>query len=79
MILEDNPPVASLLKQLTADQKWQAFQLLWQDVVKDHAEEIEPPAWHENVLRERLEKIKSGKAVWHDLDQAFDDLRKELA
>lgn len=79
MILEDNPPVAALLKQLTADQKWQAFQLLWQDVVKDHAEEIEPPAWHEKILRERLEKIKSGKAVWHDLDQTFDDLRKELA
>jgi hypothetical protein len=26
-----------------------------------------------------MEKIESGKAVWHDLDQAFDDLRKELA
>jgi hypothetical protein len=79
MILADNPPVALMLEQLTADQKWQAFQFLWNEVVEDHQEEIEPPAWHEEILRKRLEKIKSGKAVWHDLDQAFEDLRKELA
>lgn len=79
MILEDTPAVELMLEKLTADQKWQAFQLLWQDVVRDHEEEIEPPAWHEDILRKRLEKIESGKAVWHDLDQAFDDLRKELA
>jgi hypothetical protein len=79
MILEDNPPVALMLGQLTADQKWQAFQILWKEVAESHQEDIEPPAWHEEILRERLEKIKSGKAVWHDLDKAFDDLRKELA
>ncbi|WP_395738662.1 addiction module protein [Prosthecobacter sp.] len=79
MILEDHPSVALMLDQLTSDQKWQAFQLLWKDVVEDHQEDIEPPAWHEEILRDRLEKIRSGKAVWHDLDQAFDDLRKELA
>ena len=46
---------------------------------EDHREEIEPPSWHEEILRMRLEKISSGKAVWHDLNQAFEDLRKELA
>ena len=44
---------------------------------EDHREENEPPALHEEILRMRLEKINSGKAVWHDLDQAFKDLRKE--
>ncbi len=79
MTLADNPSIELALEQLTADQKWQAFQFLWKEVVKVHQEEIEPPAWHEEILRERLKKIESGKAVWHDLGQAFDDLRKDLA
>jgi hypothetical protein len=44
---------------------------------QDHRDENEPPSWHEEILRKRLEKINSGKVVWHDLDQAFEDLRKE--
>ena len=78
MIISANPPIELPLEQLTPDQKWQVFQFLWKDVIEDHANDIEPPSWQEPILRQRLEKIESGKAVWHDLDQAFDDLRNEL-
>lgn len=78
MIIASNPPIDLPLEQMNDDQKWKVFQFLWKDVVDGHEAEIEPPAWHEEILQERLEKINNGKAVWHDLDQAFDDLRKEL-
>jgi hypothetical protein len=67
MILAANPPIETMLEQLTADQKWQAFQFLWKEVVKDHQEEIEPPSWHEEILRERLEKTTVAKrsgTIW---------------
>lgn len=79
MIIAANPPIDLPLEQLNDDQKWKVFEFLWKEVVDGHEAEIDPPAWHEEILRERMEKIESGKAVWHDLDQAFHDLRKELA
>ncbi|TDU72932.1 putative addiction module component [Prosthecobacter fusiformis] len=78
MIFSANPPIDLPIEKLTAAQKWELFQFLWQDVVEDHENDIAPPSWHEPILRQRLEKIESGKAVWQDLDQAFDDLRNEL-
>jgi hypothetical protein len=78
MIIAGNPPIDLPVEELNNDQKWKLFQYLWKDVVDAHEAEIEPPAWHEEVLSERLEKIESEKAVWQDLDEAMDDLRKQL-
>lgn len=70
MTLAANPPIEIPLEQLTIDQQWQVFDWL-SDKLADSAE---PPAWHEEVLRQRVEKIESGKAVWHDFDEALDSL-----
>ena len=69
----------ALLSQLTADQKWEAFQFLWKEVVEDHASEIESPAWHEPILRERMERLEKGEAEWLDFNPAMDELQAELA
>ena len=68
MTLTANPPIELPLEGLTAKQKWQVVEFLCEDLSSNHADEIKPPAWHEEVLRERLTKIESGKAVWHDFD-----------
>lgn len=79
MTLAANPPIELPLEQLTADQKWQVFQFLWKEIIEDHPEKIEPPAWHEDILREREEKEARGESVWRDIDEAFADIRRRVS
>ncbi len=39
-----------------------------------HLDDAEAPVWHQAILSQRLEKIDSGKAVWHDFDEAMNGL-----
>lgn len=41
-------------------------------------EEIDIPAWHMNVVRERLEDYKSNPEQAMDFDTALDDIEKDL-
>jgi len=68
------PPINEMLSQLTSDQKWEAFQFLWNEVAEEHSGEIEPPAWHSNVLQEREERIARGEATWIPLEDAVKSL-----
>jgi hypothetical protein len=70
-----NPSLRSTLEALTPEEKWQAFQFLWQEVAEDHADEIEPPQWHDEILKERGQKIEDCRAEWLDFDQAMDELK----
>ena len=65
MTLTANPPIEIPLEQLTTDQQWQVFDWLSEKL----ADAAEPPAWHEDILSKRVEKIESGKAVWHDFEE----------
>jgi len=42
----------------------------------DNESEIESPAWHEDVLRERAEAVKSGKETFLDWEDVKKQLRK---
>jgi hypothetical protein len=79
MIIASNPPIDLPLEQMNDDQKWKVFQFLWKDVVEGHEAEIEPPAWHEEILQERLDKEARDEAVWRSVDETFDMIRKEVA
>lgn len=45
----------------------------------DFVQEMRRTMPHQEVLRERMEKIESGQAVWHDFDEAFENLLRKLA
>jgi hypothetical protein len=71
--VETTPP----LNQTSIAEKLRAMEALWADSSRDEAQ-FESPAWHGEVLRDREEKIKSGRESFVDWEaskkQWFDTL-----
>ena len=66
------------LDQMTTAEKLRAMEALWADLSR-REEEFQSPAWHEDVLKEREEKIKSGQEKFIDWETAKKELRDRLA
>jgi hypothetical protein len=66
------------LKDMTLQEKLDAMESLWEDLVRT-PEAIESPAWHKEVLDERLRKLKEGKTQFIDWETAKEALRKKLS
>jgi hypothetical protein len=64
------------LDQMTTEQKLRAMEELWADLSRDESQ-IESPAWHGEVLRERAEAVKSGKEKFVDWETAKKQLREK--
>jgi len=65
------------LDKMTTAEKLRAMETIWADLCR-HEEELESPAWHEQVLREREERVKSGKEKFLDWEVAKKQLRDKL-
>jgi hypothetical protein len=57
------------LHEMTLEEKLQAMEALWDDLSRN-PETLESPSWHEDVLRERQQRIDSGEASFMDWEQA---------
>jgi putative addiction module component (TIGR02574 family) len=55
---------ADILK-MTKAERLEAINMIW-DTLDD---DIEPPAWHKEVLEERMREIEAGKATYYTLDE----------
>jgi hypothetical protein len=62
---------------MTVAEKLRAMEALWADLSR-HEAQLESPAWHEEVLRDREAKIKSGKESFMDWEVAKKQLRDKL-
>ena len=62
------------LDRMTREEKLRAMEELWADLSRDEAQ-FESPAWHGDVLRERVEAAKSGKEAFMDWETAKKKLR----
>jgi hypothetical protein len=62
------------LDKMTVAEKLRAMEMLWADLSRNEAQ-IESPAWHENVLRDREARIKSGEEKFLDWETAKKHLR----
>ena len=62
------------LDRMTREEKLRAMEELWADLSRDEAQ-FESPAWHGDVLRERVEAVKSGKEAFVDWETAKKKLR----
>jgi len=65
------------LDQMSTMEKLRAMEALWNDLSRREAE-LESPAWHGQVLREREERVASGKESFVDWETAKAQLRKRL-
>jgi hypothetical protein len=63
------------LDQMTRQEKLQAMEALWEDLTRN-PEEFESPAWHEQVLEEREQRIKAGQESFVDWEIVKKQLRE---
>lgn len=63
---------------MTMVEKLQAMEMLWDDLCRN-AGELEPPAWHGKILREREEQLRQGKEKFEDWDKAKTDIWKSVS
>lgn len=65
------------LDKMSVAEKLRAMEMLWADLSRNESE-FESPAWHEDVLRDREERVKSGKESFIDWETAKKQLRDKL-
>ncbi|HEX7618848.1 MAG TPA: addiction module protein [Verrucomicrobiae bacterium] len=65
------------LDKMSVVEKLRAMEMLWADLSRNEAD-LESPAWHEDVLRDREARIKSGKESFMDWETAKKQLRDKL-
>jgi hypothetical protein len=65
------------LDKMTVAEKLRAMEILWADLSRNEAQ-IESPAWHGDVLRDREVRIKSGEEKFIDWETAKKQLREKL-
>ena len=66
---------AAEIEKMTLEQKLEVMELLWKSI-SEKAEEVPTPAWHEEIVAERLSKIDKGEGNFLSIDEARQRLRK---
>lgn len=66
------------LNEMSAEEKLKTMEALWESLAADPAS-IESPGWHEEVLRERENKIASGETKFIDWEKAKADIGRETS
>lgn len=61
------------IKNMTVEEKFEAMELLWDDMCRN-VPEIVSPEWHEEILLEREQNLKNGNDQFED----WNDVKKEL-
>jgi len=62
------------LDRMTVAEKLQVLEAVWADLSRDERQ-IESAAWHEQVLKERDERVRSDQEKFIDSDTAKQQLR----
>jgi len=63
------------LDKMTLAEKLRLMETLWADLCRNE-QQLESPAWHEQVLKEREERVRSGAEQFMDWEVAKEELRK---
>jgi hypothetical protein len=63
------------LNAITTEEKPQMMEALWDDMSRNAAN-IEPPAWHAEVLERREAALERGDEEFEDWQQAHEEIDK---
>jgi hypothetical protein len=63
------------LEEMTTAEKLRLMETIWADLTRNE-KQFESPAWHEDVLKEREARIKSGAETFIDWETAKKQLRE---
>jgi hypothetical protein len=70
-------PIELEIEKMTLEEKLRAMEALWADLSRNDRD-IQSPAWHEQILSERDERVKSGQEKFESWEDAKRELRKRL-
>ena len=65
------------IEKMTLEEKLRALEALWADLSRNERN-IQSPPWHEQVLNEREQQVKSGQAKFESWEEAKRELRDRL-
>jgi hypothetical protein len=71
-------PIELEIEKMTLEEKLRAMEALWADLSRKE-QDIQSPAWHEHILKEREERVKSGQEKFESWEEAKRELRNRLA
>jgi hypothetical protein len=66
------------LEEMTTEEKLQTMVILWDDICRI-APDFSSPSWHEDVLKDREQRVLDGKDKFVDWDKAKKDIRDSIS
>jgi len=66
------------IEKMTLEEKLRAMEALWANLSRNE-HDLQSPAWHEQVLDEREQRVKSGQEQLVSWEDAKRELRDRLA
>ena len=69
--------ITAQLDSLSTADKLRAMEYLWDDLCR-HADAVSSPAWHDEVLTERVLAVKNGQATFADWEAEKSRIRDAL-
>ncbi len=70
-------PIELEIEKMTLEEKLRTMEALWASLSRDE-KNVESPPWHEEVLKEREQRLKSGQAKFMNWEKAKRELRERL-
>ena len=70
-------PIELEIGKMTLDEKLRAMEALWTSLSREE-QEYPSPAWHEQVLKDREQRVTSGEEKFEKWEDAKRDLRDRL-
>lgn len=79
--MNDLNPVTTMqfsipLDKMTVAEKLRALETIW-DNLQRTPEEVPMPAWHDDVLRARQQRVREGTSAFHNWDDAKRRIREQ--
>ncbi len=65
------------IEEMSIEEKLRTMEALWADLTKKE-EEFLSPAWHNDILKSRQQRIQSGEVKYQDWEGAKKELRNQL-
>ncbi len=66
------------IENMTLEEKLRTMEALWANLSRNE-QDLQSPAWHEQVLDEREQRVKSGQEQFVSWEDAKRELRDRLA
>ena len=70
-------PIELEIEKIALEEKLRAMETLWADSDRDD-QNIQSPPWHEQILKERDQRVESGREQFQDWEDAKRELRDRL-